>query len=427
MSSKAFTPGTRYSVCHSTLDPRHSGFPLATGYYLLNRMMKEDDKIQEFSLFGGPLHRLGRRLALVRNGTNTVRLGLALGLLAWGVLMLLGLLQGFGHKMFSLAIIGVHVRLLVAIPLFFVCETWVAPRMAEFVRNIVHSGLVPETELPALASDIRRVDRMKDSWLAEVLFLLLAFTLPLIETLTNLPGRTGNWASILAQAGGSLTWVHGWYLGFCLPLFRFLMFRWLWHLGLWWYSLWRVEKLKLHLIPTHSDGAAGLGYLEVVHEHFIPLVLAISAVFSASFAEDILSGKMPFETLYLLTPIVLLLNAVLFICPLFIFSHKLWVCRSTGLSEYMVMASHYVHAFDRKWVRDEKASDESQLGTPDMQSLADLTNSVNVVRGMRWIPAGRRLMIELAASVIVPLLPLFFLKYPVDQLAVKLFQMLTGL
>jgi len=44
--------------------------------------------------------------------------------------------------------------------------------------------------------------------------------------------------------------------------------------------------------------------------------------------------------------------------------------------------------------------------------LADLTNSVNVVRGMRWIPAGRRLMMGLAASVIVPLLPLFFLKYP---------------
>jgi len=389
--------------------------------------MKEDDKIQEFSLFGGPLHRLGRRLALVHNGTNTVRLGLALGLLAWGVLILLALLQGFGNKVFSLAVIGVHVRLLAAIPLFFVCETWVVPRMAEFIRNIVCSGLVPETELPTLASDIRRVGRMKDSWLAEVLFLLLAFTLPLIETVANLPGRTGNWALILAQAGGRLTLINGWYLMFCLPLFRFLMLRWLWHLGLWWYFLWRVEKLKLHLIPTHSDGAAGLGYLEVVQEHFIPLVLAISAVLSASFAEGIFSGTMAFETLYSLIPMVLLLVAVLFIGPLVMFSRKLWVCRSTGLNEYMAMASRYVHAFDRKWIRDEQASGESQLGTADLQSLADLTNSVNAVRGMRWIPVGQRLMTGLAASVIVPLLPLFFLKYPVDQLAVRLFQMLTGL
>jgi hypothetical protein len=390
-------------------------------------MMKEDDKIPELSLLGGPLQWLGCRLGLVREGTNTVWLGVALGLLAWGVLMLLALLQGFGLKMFSLALIGGHVRLLVAVPLFFVCETWVVPRMAEFVRNIVRSGLVPETELPALASDIRRVGRMKDSWLAEVLFLLLAFTWPLIETVADLPGRTGNWASILAQAGGRLTLINGWYLMFCLPLFRFLMLRWLWHLSLWWYFLWRVKKLDLHLIPTHPDSAGGLGYLEVVQEHFTPLAAAISAVFSASFAEGIFSETMAFETLYSLIPMVLLLVAVLFIGPLFMFSHKLWVCRVTGLSEYMAMASRYVHAFDRKWIRDEQATGESQLGTADLQSLADLTNSVNVVRGMRWIPVGRRLMMGLAASVIVPLLPLCFLKYPVADVAARLFQMLTGL
>jgi len=389
--------------------------------------MEGHGRFEEFSLLGGPLHWLGCRLGLVRGGTNTFRLGVALGLLAWGVLMLLALLQGFGHKVFSLAVIGVHVRLLVAIPLFFVCETWVVPRMAEFVRNIVRSGLVPETELPALASDIRRVGRMKDSWLAEVLFLILAFTWPLIGTVGDLQGKTGNWASILAQAGGRITLINGWYLMFCLPLFRFLMFRWLWRLGLWWYFLRRVEKLKLLLIPTHSDGTAGLGYLEVVQEHFIPLALAISAVFSASFAEGIFSGTMAFETLYRLIPMVLLLVAVLFIGPLFTFSPKLWVCRVTGLNEYMVMAHHYVDAFDRKWIRDEQASGESQLGTSDIQSLADLTNSVNVVRGMRWIPVGQRLMMGLAVSVIVPLLPLSFLKYPVDQLAVRLFQMLTGL
>jgi len=387
----------------------------------MTQIMREDDKIQEFSLFGGPLQRLGCRLGLVREKTNTFWLGIALGLLAWGVLILLALLQGIGHKIFSLTVIGVHVRLLAAIPLFFLCETWVIPRMAEFVREMVSSGIVPETELPALASDIRRVGRMKDSWLAEVIFLLAAFALPMIETIADLPaGRTGNWAWILDQAGGKFTLVNGWYLGFCLPLFRFLMFRWLWRLGLWWYFLWRVEKLKLRLIPTHPDVVAGLGYLEVVQEHFISLVLAISAVYSAQFAEDISSGKMAFETLYRLIPVVLLLNAVLFIGPLLIFSPKLWSCRVTGWNEYMAMASRYVNAFDHKWVRDEKVTGEDQLGTPDMQSLADLTNSVNVVRHMRWVPASRRLIMEVAASAILPLLPLFLFKYPLSELFWKL-------
>ncbi len=390
-------------------------------------MPEKDTKIPELLLFGGPLGRLGVRLRLVRGVTDTFRLGLALGLLAWSVLVLLVLLYGQGPKLFSLSVIGVHVRLLVAIPLFFACESFVAPRMAEFVRNVLSSGIIHEEELPTLASDVRRINRMTDSWLAEALFLLLALTLPLLETVVDLPGRTGNWTAILAQAGGKLTLINGWYLIFCLPLIRFLIFRWLWRLGLWWHFLWRLRKLNLHLIPTHSDGAGGLGYLEVVQEHFTPLALAISAVLSASFAEGIFLGNMAFEALYQLIPAVLVLVAGLFIGPLFLFTRKLWSCRSTGLDEYMAMASRYVHSFDRKWIRDESASGESQLGTADMQSLADLTNSMNVVRNMRLVPGSRRLVVELAASVILPMLPLLLLKFPVNEIAVRLFRALSGL
>jgi hypothetical protein len=389
--------------------------------------MKESETIHELSVLGGPLQRLGCRLGLVRAGTNTLRLGVALGLLAWGVLMLLALLAGFGPKLFSLPAIAIHVRFLVAIPLFFLCETLVAPRIAEFARYIVRSGLVLETSLPALASDIRQVGRMKDSWLAEVLVLLVALGLPMIEMITDLPEKTGSWTSVLHLTGDRLTWMSGWYLAFCLPLFRFLFLRWLWRLGLWWYFLWRVQRLELRLVPTHSDGAGGLGHLETVQENFTPLVLATSAVYAGLFADAISSGTMAFETLYSLVPMVLVVTAAVFIGPLFLFSRKLWICRQTGMTEYMILASHYVNAFDSRWIQDAEASGESLLGSADLQSLADLTNSINVVRGIRSIPASQRLIVVLAASVILPLLPLVFLKYPVDQVVARLFQMLTGL
>ena len=93
----------------------------------------------------------------------------------------------------------------------------------------------------------------------------------------------------------------------------------------------------------------------------------------------------------------------------------------------MGMASRYVNHFDRKWIRHDNPSGESLLGTADMQSLADLTNSVNVVREMRLIPAGRRILLTLSACTIMPLLPLVLLKYPVDQLVVQLFKTITGL
>lgn len=62
-----------------------------------------------------------------------------------------------------------------------------------------------------------------------------------------------------------------------------------------------------------------------------------------------------------------------------------------------------------------------------MQSLADLTGSLTVVSEMRWVPVSRRLVLGLAASTILPLLPLVLFKYPVSDVAARLFQTITGL
>ncbi len=378
-------------------------------------------------MIGGPLHRLGRRLGLVRDeGMNTIRLGVALGLLSWSVLVLLALLQGLGDKVFSLGATGVHVRLLLAIPLFFVCETWVFPEMTEFPRYLVSAGLVPDGALPALASAVARVTRLVNSALAEVVFLLVAAGLPLLELVAPLPGKTGSWQAVLHSAGG-ITPLTAWYLGFCLTLFRFLLLRWVWRLGLWIYLLWQVKGLNLRLMPTHSDGEGGLGYLEIVHEEFAPLTFAISAIFAAQFAENYTASGAPFETMYYSIPLVLLLAAALFIGPLCIFSYDLWICRVNGMSQYMAMASRYVNAFDVRWIQDKQATGESQLGSGDLQSLADLTNSLKVVSDMRPVPVGPRMLKNLAAAAILPMAPLLLLKFPIEKLLGQLFQALTGM
>jgi hypothetical protein len=384
-----------------------------------------DIAVQEFSLLGGPLHRLGCRLGLVREGTNTFRLGVVLGLSAWAVLIILALLQGSGHKVFSLTIIGIHVRLLLAIPLFFLCETVVIPRMAEFVRNIVISGIVPRNSLPALKSEIARVARWKDYWLPEVICLLFAALLPLIVSQLHLSGATAVYNPVSSTESDAMAaW---WYWFVCLPLFRFLMFRWFWHLGLWCSFLLRVARLELNLVPTHPDSAAGLGYLEIVQTHFTSLIFAISAVQSASFAEGLASGSMAFEAIYPALALILCLDALLFIGPLFIFSSRLWVCRVKGLSEYMEFAASYVNGFDRKWLHAETAPTEPLLGTPDLQSLADLGNSLSVIRNMRWVPLSARLATDLSMAALAPMLPLLLMKYPVAELMDKFFTRLIGL
>jgi hypothetical protein len=385
----------------------------------------ERGTIEEFSLLGGPLHRLGRRLGLVRGGTNTVALGLALGLVLWGVLIVLAFAEGVSQQLFALSVIGGHVRLLLVIPLFFLCESFFDPRVTAFVQTIVRSGIVPRNALPTLESEIARCSRLKDSWLAEAICLLAAVLLSLLGPQLQLSGATAT--PDTGRVLSDLILTGQWYWIVCLTLFRFLMLRWLWRLGLWCYFLWRVSRLPLKLVPTHPDYAAGLGYLEVVQTHFTPLVLAISALQSASLAEELAVGGMSFEEIYPSLALVLVVNAVLFLGPLFIFAPRLWACRMKSLSDYMVFGSSYVGGFERKWLGAKAPPREPLLGTPDLQSLADLGNSIEVVRAMRWVPMSTRLVRDLAVAAVLPMLPLLLFKYPITELVQKFFTRLSGL
>ena len=390
--------------------------------------MEKREGLADFSLLGGPLYRLGCRLGLVRDGTNTTALGLVLGAFPWIILLALALVEGLGHVLFSMEAIGGHVRLLVVIPLLFVCEAFIDPRFTAFVHVIVRSQVVPAAERPALQSEIARIARWKDAWVPEALFLLAAVLLALTMRNENffayLSGLTGG---SNPSAVGATTWTSQWYWMVCVPLFRFLWLRWLWRLALWCFFLWRVSRLDLRLVPTHPDRAGGLGYLEWVHSEFTPLVLAISAAQSASLAQDIALGRMTFDAIYPGVAFILIVDAVLFLGPLHIFSRKLWACKVKGLSDYTAFAERYVNAFDRKWLGADPTPGEPLLGTADIQSLADLSNSVSIVRNMRLVPVSPTLLMYLAVAALLPLLPLALFKYPLGKLLAKFFGSLSGL
>lgn len=390
--------------------------------------MEQREGIEDFSLLGGPLYRLGCRLGLVRDGTDTVPLGLVLGAVPWIVLVALALLEGLGDALFSIEAIGKHVRLLVAIPLLFVCEAFIDPRFTAFVQGIVRSRVVPTSAHPALESEIARIARWKDAWLPEAFFLLavawLALTMRSGDIFHSLFGLAG------ASSPGVLsdtTLTNQWNWMVCKPLFQFLLLRWLWQLALWCFFLWRLSRLELRLVPTHPDRAGGLGYLEVVHTEFVPLILAISAVQSASLAQDIALGGMAIDAIYPSVAFVLLVDAVLFLGPLLIFSRDLWRCKVRGMSDYGAFAERYVSEFDRKWLGAETAPRERLLGTADIQSLADLSNAVSIVRDMRLVPVSQSMLIYLAIAALLPLLPLVLFKYPLADLLARFFGGLSGL
>ncbi|UZX12243.1 hypothetical protein OGR47_01955 [Methylocystis sp. MJC1] len=363
-------------------------------------------------------------MGLVHKGRSAFALGLALGLLSWSILFALALIEGVGSKFFSLSVIAAHVRLLIVIPLLFLCESLLDVRLREFVSLIVRSGVVPKNALPELATKIARTNRWRDHWLPEAICLLATVLLTVIAAQMRLSGRTTG--SELGYAISEFRLAGLWYWMVCLPLVRFLLFRWLWRIALWWCFLWRLSRLKLHLAPAHPDGAAGLGYLEVAQTYFTPLVLAISALMSASFAEEISSGISVFEAIYPALAITLILDLVLVLFPPCFFAFKLRACQERGLSDYSVLAARYVGDFDRKWL---SAPDQAEplLGTADLQSLADLSNSVAIVRNMRLVPVSTRLLITVLVAASLPMVPLLLFKYPVAELVQRIVSKLAGL
>lgn len=386
--------------------------------------MNEGKPLRELTLLGGPLHRLGCRLGLVRNGTNTFPLGLALGAFLWVVLAVLALVEGITDDVFSLSVIGVHVRLLVAIPLFFACEALIAPRATGFISTIVRSGVVPTSTLPALEAAIGRATRLISARFPEAVILLVALVPLMVVPQFSLPGTSA--AHDPSLLPGEIRWTGHWYWHVCLVVFRFLILRWLWRLAVWWLFLWRLSRLELCLVPAHPDESGGLGGLESVHIQFGPLIMAISAIQSAMFCEEISVGLMTFEGIYPGMALTVIIVAVMFIGPLFIFADKLRETRFRGMREYSTLAAHYVNDFDRKWLRPGGAPREDLLGSADLQSLADLNNSVGIVRGMRWVPAGPRLLTEYVLATLLPAVPLLLFKYPLAELAQKFVERLSG-
>jgi hypothetical protein len=106
--------------------------------------------------------------------------------------------------------------------------------------------------------------------------------------------------------------------------------------------------------------------------------------------------------------------------PLLFFSPCLMNAKRNGLREYGMLASRYVREFDLKWVRGGVTDDEQLIGSGDIQSLADLGNSLQVIRDIQPFPFGKDTVILLIVITLIPVLPLVLTMIPLEELITKL-------
>jgi hypothetical protein len=232
-----------------------------------------------------------------------------------------------------------------------------------------------------------------------------------------------SWYAMLEGTRWHLTPAGYWYAFVSIPMFQFILLRWYLRLLIWFRFLWQVSRLNLHFIPTHPDRAAGLGFLGKSSYAFGPILFAQGAMLSGVIASRVLFGGASLLS-FKMEAVGLIGVFLLFILgPLTMFSPQLARAKRKGLADYGLLASRYVERFEKKWVGNESQYDEL-LGTGDIQSLADLANSYEVVRGIRPVPFGRDTILQVAVPALIPFAPLALTVVPAEEILKKLLGML---
>ena len=210
-----------------------------------------------------------------------------------------------------------------------------------------------------------------------------------------------------------------------LPIFQFLIFRWIYRMTVWSRILWKVSRLGLLLTPTHPDGAGGLAFLGKSLIPFGIVLFALSAVVASGIANRILFTGARLQEYLSSYATLFVLALVVFAAPLLIFMPNLLALKQRGLMEYGTFGSEYTQAFHRRWIGKKELSEEPLLGAGDIQSLADLGNSFEIIRKMRILPVELSDFVAFVLPGLIPALPLAATVMPLGDIVKGLLKLIA--
>jgi hypothetical protein len=375
---------------------------------------------------GGPVYDFFLRIGLVRRGLPNVRPRvIAFVAIAWLPLLVLSIKDGLaiGDRVTIPLLLdfSTYGRLLLALPLLLLAEVVIDPAIRSAVEEFVDEGIVPESEYPAFENVLHRVQRWRDSAIPELILLALAFFPAYLLQHEWKPGIVTSWHST-AQGLSAAGW---WYLSISAPLFRFILFRWSFRYIIWALLLWRISRLRLRLLPAHPDHMAGLEFLSRTQARFGILFCALGCAFAGPMANSVIHEGAPFTSFKFLIVVFLALSVILGICPLVVWAPRLARARQMGLREYAKLGTRYTKEFDQKWVRHAEPPTDQLLGSADIQSLADMGASYDLVRQMSIAPITKGLAVQLAVFAALPLIPLVIYATPTGAVVNAIMKMIA--
>lgn len=311
-------------------------------------------------------------------------------------------------------------RFLIVGPLLLISQSIIDPWLAQVVTYIKQRLIRPE-DTDSYELTILRMSRLQEGLWIQLLLFLATFLWQSIDATFGYWPSNNTWQELPGSHTHSYAWFC--YAYFAKPLVRFLWLRWLWRYLVWLWFIFVVSRLNLKIMPTHPDRAGGLGVILVGHSKYALLAFTLAIQASSILANQIIfHSKTLWAFRYEILGVVVLVLFV-FLLPFVVFSPGLLQAKRIGLFEYSALADDYISRFRRKWIEHGEPVDEL-LGSSDIQSLADLDNSFNIVREMKTCLITKTNFSIFASASLLPFAPLLLSVYPFDDLLKHLLKVL---
>jgi hypothetical protein len=193
---------------------------------------------------------------------------------------------------------------------------------------------------------------------------------------------------------------------------------------LWASFLWSASRINLFLVATHTDLAAGLGFLSEGQKAFSPIVFAGGAVVAAQVGNAIAYQGESLSSLKFPMIAYGVLAVIFLVVPLLVVTPVLLQIKRKALLDYGAQVTIHNQLFEQKWIQKKEPGGDTLLGSPDASSLADLGSSFTVVRQMGLVPIDKPTLITLAISAALPMLPVVLYATPTNELISAMLKML---
>ncbi len=356
-------------------------------------------------------------------GLGVVRRAVFFALLTWLPIMIWAVLNDrlvhadTGEPLFKH--FGIHVRCLVAIPLFILAEAMAGGVLRKIVGQFRTNNIVSDTQQSTFAEILAGMARLRDASLPWIFVIGLA----LVWILGNPVHADAHEMSWAAQ-GTDFGFGGWWFLYVAKPVFVILLLGWLWRIALVILLFQRIAAMELSLVPSHPDRCGGLGFLKKLPMALFLVTFAVSAIIASRWMHDVLYHGQTLAALKAPFAVFVVVWSAIMLSPLLLFAPRIGAMKREALLSYGALIGTHGRLVHQRWILGQTVNSETAAGdildAPELGPVVDIAAIYDAVEKVTPMPIGKSSIMMVLLPIILPMLLVISQQIPIRDLLLKL-------